>query len=147
MKAALVLLDMERPVGIKVSAEVDGSELDDGLGHVLCPAHTGSLHPVLDEVLACAFDRAAGDRPAVSEILVIAHTGAIAVKVGRDAQQRFARGTGEFALGDALADALDDLTNLAGQYSQSTFHHPEFGLDAAFGVEYVGGFPEFLQNV
>ena len=47
------------PGGIKVPAQVDGPELDDGLGHRLSPAHSQTLHPILDEVLACALDRAA----------------------------------------------------------------------------------------
>src|SRR5207302_3819509 len=35
----------------------DGSELDDGLRHLLSPTHTGTLHPVLDQVFAIRFLR------------------------------------------------------------------------------------------
>ena len=34
MKALLVFFDVGGPVGIKVAAQVDGSGLDDGLGHL-----------------------------------------------------------------------------------------------------------------
>jgi hypothetical protein len=56
----LVLFDVEGPVGVEVPAQIDGSELDDGLGHLLGPAHARTLHPILDEVLAGALDRAYG---------------------------------------------------------------------------------------
>ena len=40
IKTPLILFDVELPIGVKVSGEVDGSELDDGLCHLLGPAHT-----------------------------------------------------------------------------------------------------------
>jgi hypothetical protein len=39
IKAALILFDVELPIGIEVSREIDGSELDDGLCHLLSPTH------------------------------------------------------------------------------------------------------------
>ena len=51
----LVFLDVERPGLIEVATEVSGSELDDGLGHSLGPAHARSLHAVLNQVLAGTF--------------------------------------------------------------------------------------------
>jgi len=39
IKAPLILFDVEFPIAIKVSREINGSELDDGLGHLRGPAH------------------------------------------------------------------------------------------------------------
>ena len=61
-----------------ISCDVEGPELDDGLGHLLSPTHSRTLHPVLDEILARALDGATGDGPALGEIFVITHARAIA---------------------------------------------------------------------
>src|ERR1039457_2487442 len=66
MKALLIFCDVEGRVAIEVPAQVDGSELDDGLGHLLSPAHSRTLHPILDEILAGALDGATGDGPALA---------------------------------------------------------------------------------
>src|SRR5579863_4058857 len=100
MKALLVFCDVEGPVTIKVPAQVDGSELDDGLGHLLSPAHSRTLHPIFDEVLARALDRATGDGPALGEIFAITHALAIAVQVVGNAAQRLALDPEKLALGD-----------------------------------------------
>src|SRR5260370_42529746 len=63
IKASLILFDVELPIGIEVSREVDGSELDHGLRHLVSPTHAGALHPIFDQVLARAFDRTTGDWP------------------------------------------------------------------------------------
>ena len=86
------MFDVELPVVIKVAGEADGSELDDGFSHLLGPAHAGTLHPVFDQVFARAFDRATGDRPPVSEVFVVMHSGAVPVKVIGDSLQSFAPG-------------------------------------------------------
>ena len=99
-EALLVFFDVEGPVAIKVPAQVDSSELDDGLGHLLSPAHSRTLHAILDEILACTLDGATGDRPTLGEIFVITHACAIAVLVVRNAAQRFALGSEEPAFGD-----------------------------------------------
>jgi hypothetical protein len=54
MEALLILFDVEGPVAIEVPAQVHGSELHDGLGHFLSPAHSRTLHPIFDEILADA---------------------------------------------------------------------------------------------
>ena len=69
----LILLDVEFPVTVKVAREVDGAEFDDSLRHRFGPTHTGSFQAVLDQVLAGAFDGAAGNGPALDEVVVIAH--------------------------------------------------------------------------
>ena len=79
MEALLILCDVEGPIAVEVPAQVDGSELNDGLGHRFGPAHSGTLHSILDEVLASVFDRPAGDGPAVGKIFVITHASTIAV--------------------------------------------------------------------
>src|SRR5262249_19047094 len=61
--SVLVFFDVERPVGIKVTAQVNSSELEDGLADGFGPAHSRTFHPILDEVLACTLDRATGDGP------------------------------------------------------------------------------------
>src|SRR5713101_8160286 len=103
IKTSLILFDVELPIAIEVSREIDSSELDDSLRHLLGPAHAGALHPIFDQVLARAFDRATGDRPAAGEVFVIAHSGAVSVKV---------TGTVWDAEGHALARAAIQVTNV-----------------------------------
>src|ERR1700694_2224297 len=79
VKSLLVSFHVKRPVTIEVSAQIDGSQLDDGLGHRLGPTHARSLHAIFDQILASTFDGAAGDRPALGQVLVIAHPSAVAV--------------------------------------------------------------------
>ena len=79
MKALLIFGDVEGPVAIEVPAQVDGSELDDRLCHLFSPAHSRTLHPILDEILARALDGTTGDGPARGEIFVLTHASAIAV--------------------------------------------------------------------
>jgi hypothetical protein len=79
MKALLFFFDVEGPVAIEVTTQVDGSELDDCLGHLLSPAHSRTLHSILDDILAGALDGATGDGPSLGEAFVITHTSAIAV--------------------------------------------------------------------
>jgi hypothetical protein len=52
----LVLSDVERPVFVEVPAEVQRAEFDNSFGHGRSPAHAGTLHAVLDEILAGPFD-------------------------------------------------------------------------------------------
>jgi len=48
MEALLIFVNVERPVAIKIPAQVDSSELNDGLGHPLGPAHSRSFHPITE---------------------------------------------------------------------------------------------------
>ena len=79
MKALLIFGDVEGPVAIEVPAQVDGSELDDHLRHLLSSAHSRTLHPILDEILARTLDGATRYGPGLGEIFVITHASAIAV--------------------------------------------------------------------
>ena len=141
------MFDVELPVVIKVAGEADGSELDDGFSHLLGPAHAGTLHPVFDQVFARAFDRATGDRPAVGEVFVIAHAGAVPVKVVGHSIQRFAGGSREAAFGDTLTEPLHYLAHIAEQDSQGAVQDPEIGVQTAFGMEDIRGSSQFLQSV
>ena len=49
--------------------------------------------------------------------------------------------------GDALANPLDDLTDVAEQDAQGAVQNPEYRFQAPLGVEHMRGFPEFLQNM
>src|ERR1700688_5272030 len=120
---------------------MDGSELDEGLRHLLGPTHAGALHPIFDQVLARAFDRATGDRPAMSEVFVVAHSDTVSVKVIGDSQQWFAVGSGQAAFGNTLTNPLDHLTHIAEQNSQGAVEDPEIGVQAALGMEDISGFP------
>src|SRR6266702_3814448 len=147
MDPLLIFFDVEGPVAIKIAAQVNGSELDDGLGDGLGPAHSRTLHPVLDQVLAGAFDRTTGNGPALGQVLVIAHPSAIAVKVARYARKHFVLGSEKSALGGALAKALDNLAHLAAEDAQGALPNPHLCLRASFGMKHVRCFPEFLQNM
>src|ERR1700686_777801 len=71
---------MELPIAVKISRKIDGSELYNGLRHLLGPAHAGALHAIFNQVLASSFDRATGNRPTVGEVFVIAHSRAVAIE-------------------------------------------------------------------
>src|SRR5260370_7949165 len=101
MKALLVFCDVEGPVAIEVPAQVDGSELDDCLCHLRSPAHAGTLHPILDEILARALDGATGDGPSRGKIFVITHTTPFAVYEILNPAQRLPPGPAEPPLSDA----------------------------------------------
>ena len=105
--------------------------MNDGLGHLFGPAHPGAFHAIFDQVLAGAFDRAAGNRPAVGEVFVVAQASAVAIEIVGDCVQGFAFGTGQAALGDTLTDALDDLANLAEENSQGSIDDPQVGFQAS----------------
>jgi len=143
----LVYLDVERPVLIEVATEVSGSELDDGLGHSLGPAHARSLHAVLNQVLAGTFHRTGGDGQALGQILVIAHATAVAIEVVGHTRQRLALAAPEREFGNRLTNALHDLADVPLQDLLGTEANPLLGFRAAFGMEHLGGFPEFLQHV
>lgn len=64
------------------------------------------------KVLTRPFDGTTG-RPAIGEVLVMAHSGAVLVKVIGDSLQRFAFGSVEAAFGDTSPEPLDDLAHLA----------------------------------
>jgi hypothetical protein len=49
-QALLVSLLVKRLICVEIAAAIRGAELKDGLGLLRCPAHTGALHPVLDEI-------------------------------------------------------------------------------------------------
>src|SRR5277367_5104571 len=108
-----MLFDMELPVLIEVAGKIDSSELDDSFGHLRGPAHAGTFHAVPDQIFARAFDRATGDRPAVGKVFVVAHAGAVPVKVTGNCLQSFASGSRESAFGDTLTEALDHLAHIA----------------------------------
>jgi hypothetical protein len=46
-----------------------------------------------------------------------------------------------------LADAFDDLANVAEENSQGSIHDLEVDLRASLCLEAIGGLPEFLQHV
>ena len=71
LEAVLPFFNMERPVGIEVSTQVDGPELHDSLSHFLGPSDPQTFHPVRDKILARSLERTTGDGPAVGEIFVI----------------------------------------------------------------------------
>src|ERR1700686_131634 len=93
---------MELPIAVKISRKIDGSELYNGLRHLLGPAHAGALHAIFNQVLASSFDRATGNRPTVGEVFVIAHSRAVAIEVTGDPVQRLAFRAGQATFGDTL---------------------------------------------
>src|SRR5260370_37847915 len=81
------------------------------LGHGEGPAHSGTLHPVLHQVPAGAFDRATGDGVTVPKIAAVAHAGAVAVIVSCHSQDGRLLLPFELSFGRHLTQAFDDLTD------------------------------------
>ena len=46
-----------------------------------------------------------------------------------------------------MTNSLDYLSHVASQNSQSPVQDPEIGLEAALCLEYISGFPKFLQSM
>src|SRR5271157_1725458 len=73
MVADLLLREMERPVGVEVARRTHRAEPEYGLCAGERPSSAGSVHAVLHEVAARAFDDARGDRQPVAKCLLVVH--------------------------------------------------------------------------
>src|SRR5438105_2512328 len=69
VEAVLLLLQVEVPVVVEVATEVEGAQLDHGLGPWQAPPHPGAFQSVFDQVLAGPFHTAAGDGQAPPQVL------------------------------------------------------------------------------
>jgi hypothetical protein len=75
MESLMLAMPPEALVLIPVIIDANGSQIKDGLGTCLSPAHSGLLHAVLDQVTAGAFDDTGADGPPLSQIEIVAHKG------------------------------------------------------------------------
>src|SRR6266511_5271932 len=71
MSSSMFASDMKIPIRFEVIAEVHRPQLQHRFGHGRGPAHPRPLHPVLDQVLASPFHHTGGDRPALTQVLVV----------------------------------------------------------------------------
>src|SRR5436309_12759282 len=80
-------------------------------------------------------------------MLRIVHPIPVAVEIVRHARTLLAVAATERKFGDHLADALDNLAEVSFEDLLGTEANPLLGFRATFGMEHVGGFPEFFQHV
>ena len=73
--------DSEGLVVVPVVAQAGGSVGEHGQGAVEAPAHAGAVQSVLDDETARAFDDAAGDRVALTQVLAVTHARAVVLEV------------------------------------------------------------------
>ncbi len=86
----MLLLAMERGIGVPLAVEPERPEIKHGLGPGFGPAHTRLFHTILDEVPTRAFHDPRAHRPAAREIHIIVHVGRVAAVVSGGAPQSFA---------------------------------------------------------
>src|SRR5260221_1064626 len=79
--ALLFLGEVIGPVGVEVAVSGEGAESEDGFGTVEAPTGAGDVHAIFDQVAACAFDDAGGDRPALLQGVGVAEVGALVGEV------------------------------------------------------------------
>ena len=147
MEPFMLTLHVESPVFLEVITETGSAHLEHGFGHFWSPAHARAFHPVLDEILAGAFDDAGSDRSSFSEIFIVAHMVPIAIEIGGSGFYSFFLLSSQPSFGGALPHSFDHLRDIALQESQGTLFHPRFGFGRAFLVEGISRFPQFRQSV
>src|SRR3984885_4936006 len=146
--ALVFLLDVVVPVGVVVVVGVGDSQPQDGLGSWGVPAGAGDGHPVFDQVAAGAFDDAGGDGPSVGQGPGVVQVGLFGVQVVQGfADVAGVLGPGRGVVFGELADAGDDLGDLAVQDGGGLGDGPGLDRGVAGLVERPGGFPEVFQHV
>src|SRR5450759_1056086 len=77
------LVEMERPVVVEVSVAASRPELQDRFRPFQAPPGASEIEPVLDQMAACAFDYAGGDRPSLFERAAVVEVVAFGEQVVR----------------------------------------------------------------
>ena len=68
----------------KLHGNLDASKFEHRLRSADDPTHAGPLHAIFHDVAACAFDHAAGDGIAGSQVLVVTHAMLVVAEVVAD---------------------------------------------------------------
>src|ERR1700751_661490 len=77
----MLLLPMKLPIALPVTVEAHGPQVEHGLRPGFRPAHAGLLHAVLHQMPTGALDDPRANRPALRQVLVVAHIRAVALVV------------------------------------------------------------------
>jgi len=75
VKTLMLLKLMESLVGIPILIDAHSPQVKESLSASEGPTHAGTFHAIFDEMAASAFDDASADRPALSQVVAIAHVG------------------------------------------------------------------------
>jgi hypothetical protein len=71
VRSLILLLQVERPVGLEIAAGAEGPEAQHSLGTLQRPTSPGAVHAVLDEMAACALDDTRCDGEPIYERAVV----------------------------------------------------------------------------
>ena len=105
---------MESPIARPVTIEKDRTQIKHGLSASHGPAHTGAFHAGHNELFASRFDGPGTNRKSGAQILVIAHAGAVGVKISDDSVNRLNFGfPDDEAGGQTVAQLINDEADLA----------------------------------
>ena len=74
----MLLLPMKLPIAIPMPIESHGPQVEHRLCPGFRPAHPGLLHAIFHQMPTGAFDDPRANRPALGEVLVVAHIRAVA---------------------------------------------------------------------
>jgi type I restriction enzyme, R subunit len=119
--------DSEGLVVVPVVAQAGGSVGEHGQGAVEAPAHAGAVQSVLDDETARAFDDAAGDRVALTQVLAVTHARAVVLEVRDRRLNRGQRFFTQAAFLQHLPQAADHATQVASQHARQTFVDERLG--------------------
>ena len=147
MDAFVFSAQVETPVLAEVAVADQGAELEDGFGAVQSPPGPCDVHAVFDQVTACSFDDAGGDRPPFGQ-----GGGVVQVRLLRGEVVR--AGVGTLPLGRGVAegsgaapDSPCDLGRLALEDLGRLGCDPRLGVRVAFTGEGPGGLPRVLNSL
>ncbi|WP_372405418.1 hypothetical protein [Streptomyces luteireticuli] len=133
-------LDVEVPVRREVVVTDDGAEDEEGLGARDAPSAAGNVESV-GEVAGCAFDDAAGDRPAGGECPVVVDEVGVAVEVLTGFVGGRALITRQLAVVGLGADLVGGLLGVSAEDAGCLDGDPALGVRIGGGVEAAGGGP------
>ena len=69
----MLTLAVETLIHVPVVIDANCTQVKERLSALLCPAHAGLLHTVLNKMTASTFHNTSANRPAVLQALVIVH--------------------------------------------------------------------------
>ena len=124
-----------------MSVEVDGPQVEHGLGAVDGPSHTRLFQPIFHHVSAGAFGHAAADWVAGGQVFVVAHVPAVVFVVADGGRDHASPRAAESVLVAQPFEASDYIAYLSRQQQPQVVRDKLLGLVASFAMKHVGRLP------
>src|SRR5664280_876458 len=141
------LVEVERPVVVEVAVAAERPELQDRFRPFQAPPGASEIEPVLDQMAACAFDYAGGDRPSLFERAAVVEVVAFGEQVVRAVVGVLPGASIQAQAGGFAPDRGGDRRGLPAQHGERFLGDPLLGGWVAFGEEGPGGGPDVFEDV